>query len=164
LSDRGADTAKGRPGGALRWFAVGGWVVAALLLAHFVSSNVESVRNVVLLVAFWVPFAGLVVACLCGTWWSARSYVRREKGSLLWTRNGFVTGLLASVALGVAAFDETHFPRPWLAAVAAVLLASVTGVFAYASFREDRRLASSARSAERLPPRGPAGGGDGTSA
>lgn len=161
-SGSGHGSSRGRSAGG-RWLALAGWILAAVLLVHFLWSNVLGdgagvrpavPREVLLALAYWVPVAALLAACAAGLTWAWRAYRRREKGSVLWMRNGFLSGVGGALVLTIATFDERHFPRPWLAAVSAVVLAVVLWVFAYATYREERRSTGmhSHRSPSNLPP------------
>lgn len=137
-----------------RWTSVAGWVLAVLLLAHFVWGHLRAEdgrpksplpEGAIRAIAFWVPVAATVAACALGALWAHRAWLRKEKGSLLWTRNAFFAGIGASAVLAVTALDARTFPREWFVSIAALLLAAVTGVFAYASHREVRRSHSGSR-------------------
>lgn len=89
--------------------------------------------------AFWAPMAATFLMSLLGLYWSSRAYSQTERTSLLWARRGYALSLLGGAVLVMAVFDAELFPRPWLAAVSAVLLALQTSIFAMVSFKELRR-------------------------
>jgi protein-S-isoprenylcysteine O-methyltransferase Ste14 len=80
-----------------------------------------------------------VTICGLGARWAQLTYVRREKGSLLWQRNAFLVGALMPFGLVAVAMDRRNAPHLWIVAVCLLSMAVVTGVFAYAAFREYRR-------------------------
>jgi hypothetical protein len=150
LSD-GGDRAGGRDDdgpGMGRWLTIGGWLLAALLGGYVVVSQARrgegdragllSERNLTR-IAFWLPLSVLFGACALGALWSMQVYRRREKASVLWTRNAFVFGIFVSMLLVFGVMDEGSFPRQWLAPWCTALVAAQASLFAYASFREKRR-------------------------
>jgi hypothetical protein len=136
-----------RSGGGTRWLTLLGWGAAVLLAANLVWLQLSSgdgrspapvSRAMLLAAAFWLPVVAGAVACALGLWWAVLAHMRREKSSLVWLRNAFTGGLVGLAVLTVAG---QRFPREWLAVAAVAVLAAVTGVFAYATFREYRRTA-----------------------
>lgn len=148
MSDDHGHRHKSEGGGAARWMTIGGWAIAALLGANLAVGQFrtgESQRpegflseQLVLAVAFWVPLAVIAAAAGFGTYWTVRTAQRREKSSLVWTRNSFIFGLALALLLVVAVQDPKIFKREWLAAWAAFLIAVQLCFFAYAAFREYR--------------------------
>ena len=142
-------------GGAARWAMMGGWVVALLLAANLAWGRLNEQdgrpqgflsEGMLLRVALWGPVIAAVTVAAFGILWTQKSYSRREKASLLWTRHAFTFTAVGALLFTMAALDQRTFPRPWLAAAAAALFAAQTAFFGYASFREYRRTLGGGRS------------------
>jgi len=135
-------------GGAGRWAMIAGWILAAGLAANLIVGKLrpgEAGRpqgflseSLVLVAAFWTPIAVLAGAAVMGAVWTLQTHARREKPSLLWMRNSFIFGAIATLLI-VVAVQTKSVKREWLAVWFAVLAAAQMSLFAYAAFREYRR-------------------------
>ena len=137
----------------VRWTTIGGWVVAGLLAAYLGYGMVRQVdgrpqapfsEDTLFAGLFWGAVAVVLAASACGILWTARTYARREKASLLWMRHAFTFGAIAAVLLAAVPRDPKT-GRWFIAWVAAALIAGQSGLFAYAAWREHQRVAGGGR-------------------
>ena len=145
----GSGERRRKSGGRRTWLTWAGWGVLVLLLGGnivfgFLNEKEETPHGFLtpehlLAAAFWVPAAFAMVISLCGMYWSSKAHAQSERSSMLWARRGYVFTLVASVAFVLAAFDREAFPREWLAAFAAALVAGQAFFAAMISLREYRR-------------------------
>jgi hypothetical protein len=92
--------------------------------------------------AFWTPTVAALALSLAGLWWSSKAYANGERTSLLWARRGYLFTLVATVVFVMATFDRDMFPRDWLSAIAAFVIAGQTLFSAMVAFKEYRRAES----------------------
>jgi hypothetical protein len=135
---------EGRKKRVLVWLA---WaLVVALLGGNLMTSSFFDkgflTPEVLRAAAFWIPTAVAVAMSSLGIYWSGKAYSQSERSSLLWARRGYFFGLIGSGVFVLACFEPEEFPREWIVAVAAAVVAGQALFFGMMSFKEFRRAKS----------------------
>ena len=136
---------------------MGGWSVAAVLATYLVWGMLNREEDgrprapvseeTLFTVLFWTPVALAAAASAAGMLWTTRSYARREKPSLLWTRRAFAFGIVAAVVFAIV--PRQHSGQWFIAWIAAAVVAAQSSLFAYAALREYRRTSGAGRGGHR---------------
>jgi hypothetical protein len=130
-----------------------GWgVLVALLGGNLLITWIREPKNdkpqgvltpeILLTAAFWVPICCALTMSALGLYWSSKAYSQNERSSLLWARRGYVFGLIGSVVLMLACYDNETFPRERFIPIAAMIVAGQALLFGMMSFKEFRRAQS----------------------